>query len=104
MGFGGFVDPKERAAAQEAAAAMEKQRALADAHTTALCEAIRDGFATLASAIVAAAGPNVVVDCDIVDDDDDGGDSLDIEFDPTVKYFPDSEDVDDLLQNGDPDK
>lgn len=56
MGFGGFEDPKERKAAQDAVAAMEAQRALADAQTQVLADAIREGFGMLASAVLTAAG------------------------------------------------
>lgn len=56
MGFGGFVDPKERAAAEQAAEAIESARARADAHTEALATAIVEGFGLVANAILTASG------------------------------------------------
>lgn len=56
MGWGGFTDPAEQAAANEAAAKMEQARAEADGRTEALAAAILEGFAMLATAIRAAAG------------------------------------------------
>jgi hypothetical protein len=56
MGWGGFEDPAEQRAAAKAAEAMAAQRATADAQTQILAEAIRDGFAVLAEAVLVAAG------------------------------------------------
>lgn len=56
MGWGGFTDPAEAAAAAEAAEKMEAARAEADGRTEALAAAILEGFAMLAAAIRAAAG------------------------------------------------
>lgn len=99
MGFGGYQDPLERRAAAEAAEAMEAQRALADSQTAALCEAIRDGFATLSSAIVATFG--TAEWAGNPEPPEHGG--LDIvltgKLDGTT--VDDSDDVADLLQNND---
>jgi len=52
----GWQDPKEAAAAAEAAEKMAAARAEADARTAALADAIRDGFSTLSAAVMTAAG------------------------------------------------
>lgn len=55
----GWVPPEERAemeAAAEAAAKFEERRAQQDAQTSAITSAIMGGFATLADAILVAAG------------------------------------------------
>jgi hypothetical protein len=56
MGFGGYQDPVERAAAAEAARRAGEARALEDARTEALAAAIVEGLGLVANAILAAAG------------------------------------------------
>lgn len=56
MGWGGFTDPREQAAANEAAAKMAQARAAEDSRTEALATAIIEGFGLVADAIRAAAG------------------------------------------------
>jgi hypothetical protein len=62
MGFGGYQDPMERAAAAEAARRAGEARALEDARTEALAAAITEGFGLVASAILAAAGLRPMLD------------------------------------------
>lgn len=50
----GYVPPDEQRAAEEAAAEFEKRRELADRQSSRLADAIHDGFAMVAAAIVAA--------------------------------------------------
>lgn len=64
MGWGNFVDPREAAAAHEAAEAMAAQRAMDDDRTEALATAIIEGFGLVADAILRAAGmpPLLMID------------------------------------------
>lgn len=56
MGWGGYEDPRERKAAEEAREKMEQAQALEDGRTEALCTAIVEGLGLVANAILVAAG------------------------------------------------
>jgi hypothetical protein len=60
MGWDGWQDPREAAAAAEMAQRAEEERRIEDARAQTMADAVRHGFADLAAAIVTAAGPDAI--------------------------------------------
>lgn len=56
----GWQDPREAAAAAEVARRAEEERRIEDARAQTMADAVRLGFADLATAVVTAAGPEAI--------------------------------------------